>query len=500
MKGHTRGISHRAAQWLAGLLVAAGLGGCAALQKDGAPAALTDPQTVRLAADIHLAHSGWPQANWWTRFDDPQLTGLITRALQHAPGMRALRERLLQADAGAAGARAATGLNAAATAQLTRNWSNVMGGNVGPIALDTPIPGVGSITSTVQSSTTAVAGVGAAYAFDFWGAGRSAMAAAAGLANAQLAEQAAAELLLSSAIAQNYFSGQATRQKIVLLERMRAVLADSVAAADARKARGLATDTSASKAREQLLATDQLIAAARAEVIVLREQLRALVGAGADDLPPIKTVALPPARSELPATLSYDLLSHRPDLVALRWTLDASLDRVAIAKAAFYPRVDLKAFLGIGRIDLHDLSVTARQFNLIPGVTLPIFNLDLLNAQLQGARAASNAQIEHYNQAILNAVRDVAVAATGVQAAGEQMKLAEAKHRDVQIGAADASARSGRGLASRVAAEQAGLPVLQDDIGLVDLHAKALAAEVALIQALGGGYDAARADRAVATH
>ena len=70
------------------------------------------------------------------------------------------------------------------------------------------------------------------------------------------------------------------------------------------------------------------------------------------------------------------------------------------AKAAFYPSFDIKAFFGFDALHLGDLlDKSSHQFNLIPGVTLPLFDGGRLNANLRTARTASNTLVEQYNQA-----------------------------------------------------------------------------------------------------
>lgn len=61
-------------------------------------------------------------------------------------------------------------------------------------------------------------------------------------------------------------------------------------------------------------------------------------------MPEIKPVALPQVQTGIPATLSYELLARRPDLQAMRWYVQASLDQVDSARALFYPSLISKRF------------------------------------------------------------------------------------------------------------------------------------------------------------
>lgn len=71
------------------------ISGCALVRKDSAPHQQLKPEQIKLADDIHLASSGWPQAQWWKQLNDPQLDALIQRTLSgsHTLAEAKLRER-----------------------------------------------------------------------------------------------------------------------------------------------------------------------------------------------------------------------------------------------------------------------------------------------------------------------------------------------------------------------------------------------------------------------
>lgn len=478
------------ARWILRAVTGAGvalLAGCASLQGDRPAATPTQPAEVRVPANLAHGTADWPASDWWQRFDDPQLDGLIERGLRDAPSMRAVAARSREAAEGVDKVRALTGLTSVGIAALNRQWSKATG-DVLDVPLDINLPFLGNLSAPV-TSTTSVAGVVGMYRLDLWGGERAAVDAALGARAAQRAEAAAARLALSAAIAQTYFGLQTANARVALLERMLAIQRESVAAGRARKVRGLVTDTAIAVPRTQAILTEQLLAAAQAQATATSAALHALVGARADEGFRVAPAAAGTAAVALPKDLPFDLLARRPDLVALRVAVEASYNQIAIAKAAFYPQFNLLGFIGAGHIDLRDLELTRRQFNLVPGVTLPIFNLGLLRANLRSAREGSNALVEQYNQAVLNAVRDVTTAASGLAAADRQEQLQVAKIAQARIGKDDADARARRGLVSRVHAAAAGLPALQEELLLADARGAARIAAVTLIAALGGGYD-----------
>jgi outer membrane protein, multidrug efflux system len=473
------------------LTLLSALSSCALFREDSAPKPLIAPERISLAKDIHLARDGWPPARWWTRYNNTQLNALINRALIDSPNMRVARARVEQARADVLRARAATQFKAAAFGRVFQQWSKA-DGSVGPFSITDPVPGLddSGYNSGARSGTVSSASIVGSYTFDLWGLQRSAVDAAIGAQNAQLAEAAAVELEITTTIAQTYFNMQTTLRKITLLEQTRDIAAESVASMVARQQRGLITQTAVAKVTTELLQTEQLLSLAKAQTVNFREVLRALIGAGANDLAAIEHKPQPQPQPQLPDTLSYALLSHRPDLVVLRWYVESSFDQIDVARAAFYPSFDIKALVGINSIRIDDvLHITSRQFSLVPGLTLPLFDGGQLNANLRKARTTSNTLIEQYNQAVLDAVRDVAVAATQMQSMQELARLEQKKYEEVRIAVYDADAHKERGLISRVAALEARLPLLSEEAQLADTQGKRLAAEISLIKSLGGGYD-----------
>lgn len=381
---------------------ATALSGCALIREDTAAHQQLQPENSQLANDIHLASSGWPQAQWWRQFNDPQLNALIQQTLSgsHTLAEAKLREKKSQSQAELL--EAGSQLQVAALGMLNRQRASA-NGFLGPYALDAPKLGMDG-----PYYTEATIGLFAGIDLDFWGVHRSAVAAAIGAQNAALAETAAVELSLTTGVAQLYYSMQASYQMLDLLQQTRDVVDYAIQAHQSKVAHGLEAKVPYHGARAQMLAVDKQIAAVKGQIKETRESLRALMGVEA--MPDIKSASLPQVNTGIPSTLSYELLARRPDLQAMRWYVQASLNQVDAARALFYPSFDIKAFFGLDSIHLDSLfKNTSKQINFIPGLRLPLFDGGRLNANLASTRAASNILIERYNQSVLNAVRDVAI-------------------------------------------------------------------------------------------
>ncbi|CAD6554995.1 Cation efflux system protein CusC [Paraburkholderia kirstenboschensis] len=474
------GAAFCVAGWLCSSLV-----GCALIHHNGTPYPAISPEQINLADDIHLARDGWPAARWWTRYHDEQLGALIDQALSDAPTMLIARTRVAQARSDVELVRTGSNLQVVALALLDREHVSA-NGFIGPFAMNEPALGL-----TGPWYTEGVVGLGASLSVDIWGKQRAQVAASLGVSNARLAETSAVELEISTDVAQLYYGIQTTYQLLDLLDESHEVAQFSVEAHEARAARGLESRTLLEEARAQQLAIERQTVAAQGQIRQFRESMRALAGAGPNGLPAIEPVALPRSKPALPTTLSYELLARRPDLQAMRWYVEASFDRIDAAKAAFYPSFDIKAFFGYNALHLADLFTHAsQQINLIPGLYLPIFDGGRLNANLSGAREGSNLLIEQYNQAVLNAVRDVAQTGSRLQALDAETELQKQRIESVAFARDSVEAHYQRGLTSRLAALEARQPVIAEQVALLTLKGQMLSQEIALTKSLGGGYRA----------
>ncbi len=423
------------------------------------------------------------QAQWWKQLNDPQLDALIQRTLS---GSHTLAEAKLREEKSAVAGRfvrcrfTITGRSVRDAQPPTRLGERLLS----PYAMDAPALGMDG-----PFYTEATVGLFAGLDLDLWGVHRSAVAAAIGAHNAALAETAAVELSLTTGVAQLYYSMQASYQMLDLLEQTRDVIDYAVKAHQSKVAHGLEAQVPFHGARAQILAVDKQIVAVKGQITETRESLRALIGAGASDMPEIKPVALPQVQTGIPATLSYELLARRPDLQAMRWYVQASLDQVDSARALFYPSFDIKAFFG-WTLSTGYLIQNQSPVQLYPGLKLPLFDGGRLNANLEGTRAASNMMIERYNQSVLNAVRDVAVNGTRLQTLNDEREMQAERVEATRFTLRAAEAAYQRGLTSRLQATEARLPVLAEEMSLLMLDSRRVIQSIQLMKSLGGGYQA----------
>ena len=463
---------------VAGAVLALALAGCAHIPADTGHAAAPDFARAQHDAAIALARDAWPAAQWWTEYKDPQLDDLVARALKDGPTLAVAQARVASARAAVGAERAAEGayLNLDAGLNRQRYSSNGL--------FPEPIGGNFFNDTTLQ--------VKGGYDFDWWGKRRALVAAALGEQNARQAEASLAAQALAASVAQSYFRLQMTWARIDNTDAEAAVWRDLLAGRKERIAHGLATidDQRAAELELGTLAeTSERLATQAARE---REILRALVGAGSDALGTLARRVPAPAADALPARLGMELLARRPDLQAARWRVEASLGRVQASEAAFYPDLNLSAALGLNAISVSKLlQISSRTMLAGAALELPLFDSGRLDAGLGQARAARDEMIADYDEAVVNAVRDVAAEGATLQGIERQRRAhAQAAEASARL-EANAQARFQRGLADRAALLQAKLAVLRQQDAALQLQDAQLQTQVALAKALGGGYRAA---------
>jgi multidrug efflux system outer membrane protein len=456
---------------------AALLAGCVHVPADTSKATGPDFAKARVAPSITLPDGAWPAEQWWQVYQDPQLNTLIQRALQDSPNLAVAQARVTNAQAAVTSQRADEGarldLNTGANRQ--RYSSN---GFFPP-----PLGGAYYNDFSVQAR--------ASYDFDWWGRHRSLIAAALGEANASQAEAAQARQTLAANVAQSYFRLQMLWARQDNVNALTAVQRDLVRDVEARMAHGLVNQDALQRARLDLGTLTEQASRYDTQAAREREALRALIGGDSEALADLARFQPRPADNALPHDLGMELLARRPDLQAARWRVEAQLGRIAASQAAFYPDINLMAGIGLDAVSLGKLLRYPSRTPIAGGtLNLPIFDAGRLKAQLGAARAGRDELLAEYNQAVLDAVRDVAVQGATLQGLAREEETHAAALEAARKLADNAQARLTRGLADRADVLQAKQNMLrQRDTDLVLIDAR-LQAQVLLAEALGGGYHA----------
>ena len=419
--------------------------------------------------------------DWWAAFSDPALTGLIEKALADNPNLKASQARVERAAANIDASRAAEGPQVTGSLELMRQ--RFTGNGLYP----PPLAGSMQSTGTLQAAGS--------WDLDLFGRNRAVLDAAIGAGRAAEADRQAARVLLSSNVARTYLQLARLVEQREIATRSLAQRDETLRLIRQRVGAGIDTNVELRQGEGALPETRQVLEALDEQIVLARHALAALTAQ-----PPTALDALAPRLATLhpvalPATLPADLLGRRADISAARWRVEAATQDVAAARAQFYPNINLSAFIGLSSIGLDRLlRAGSEQYGVGPAIRLPLFDAGRLRANLRGRASDLDLAIETYNGAVVDAVRDVADQLGSLRSIERQRREQEQAQAAAESAYDLATQRYRAGLGSYLNVLTAETNVLAQRRSAADLEARALDTQVALIRALGGGYDAASSE------
>jgi NodT family efflux transporter outer membrane factor (OMF) lipoprotein len=470
-------LASLAARGILTLAIAAALSGCAGLPQPGARPQIASPADYVSSQSLAAPVGVWPAESWWESYGDPQLSSLITEGLAGSPDIAVAEARLRRAQAGAEVADAARKpqVSANATAiQQKHSYNYLTPREVTPQGWDDY--GTASLSFSWQ--------------LDFWGRNRAAIAAATSDMNATRAEAAQARLTIATAIASAY--AELARQHsahdtaVAALE----VRSKTVQLFRQRYDNGLETLGSVRQVEARRSSAEADVLAIEERLTTQRNSIAALVGAGPDRGLAITRPTVDVSRSfALPEHLEAELLGRRPDIVAARMRAESAARRIDQARAEFYPNVNLSTVIGLQSKGLDMLTRSGSSMGSSGyAISLPIFSGGALRGRLHGAEADYAAAVAEYDRAVIQALHELADAATGQKALGPQLE----RTADAVDAAREAwriqSNRYEGGLANYLDVLSAQDDLLANLRAQSDLQSRSFALDVALVRSLGGGY------------
>lgn len=462
------------------VLLALALGGCAQFSELGPraePKTIADYQSAQTLAGTAAA---WPEDTWWKNYGDQQLNALIDEALRGAPSLAAAQARLLKAEGIAQQQGAALLPQVSANASLDHMKQSYNNG----------VP-ADFVPKDYNNETQAT--LNFSYEIDFWGKNRAALAAATSELDAAKADAAQARITLATSIAAAYAEFERLLSQRDTAEAALQVRKETLDLFEQRRLNGLETTGSVKQMQARRAMAEADLLSIGESIDLQRNKLAALAGAGPDRglqlVRPVLDLSKP---FGLPGALPVNLLGRRPDVVAARLRAEAAAKQIKVARAQFYPNVNLKAYFGFQSLGLNLLTSAGSDIGSIgPAISLPIFEGGRLRGQYRSASGSYDEAVANYDSAVTQALQDVADVAVSEKAlSGRLEKVTEAADA-AQDAYRIARNRYEGGLANYLDVLNAQDSLLSNLRDLSTLRSRMFALDVAMVRALGGGYQLA---------
>jgi NodT family efflux transporter outer membrane factor (OMF) lipoprotein len=411
-------------------------------------------------------------SSWWKAYGDAQLDALVEQA-NHA------NQTIQQAEA-----------------QYRESQALLQGAR----AAFFPTVGVGASVQRGRSLTNGTENLGdshgwslqAAWEPDLWGGIRRRNEAASASAEASAADLAAARLAVQAAVVNDYVQLRLADQQKDLFVRTIAGYEKSLALTEAQYRAGIVTRSDVALARNTL-------ASARAQAVdvdLTRRQVEHALAVLVGQAPASFSVEPAPLGTALPQTpvgVPSELLERRPDIAAAERRVAAANAEIGVAIAAWYPNLTLSGTGGYQGGGFGPWFATPeRVWALGASLAATLFDGGARSAQISQARAGLDAAAASYRQTVLSGFQEVEdnLAALGdlEQEGIHEEEAARSAHESEQV--LLAQYRAGTTVYTSVITAQAA--ALTADRAVLQVQGRRYAASVALIKALGGGWNTAR--------
>jgi outer membrane protein, multidrug efflux system len=420
-----------------------------------------------------------PKGEWWDVFHDDELNGLEKDSLAANQTLQAAIGNYNQARAAAA-IQVATLFPTFGTGPSA--YRQRLSGNRPPSGAIPPLQPV------TQNSFTLPFTVG--YEVDLFGQRRRTIESAEASYQASAANLGNVRLVITAELAGDYFSLRQLDSELGILNRTVDALRRGLELVDSRHSGGVASGLDVAQ-EETLLQTT------RTQATLLLQQrkqfedaIAVLVGKPAPDFHiPVRELKAEPPPIDL--GLPSDLLERRPDIAQAERQMAAANAQIGVAKAAYYPSLNLFANGGWQAADIAKLAnVSSTFWALGANVAESIFTGGARRAQVEFAKSGYDVTIANYRQSVLTAFQEVQDDVTGLsvleQARGTQQLAVDAARRTLDL----SEDRYKGGLVSYLDVVTAQQNLLNNEQEAAVIQGQRLVTSVLLVKALGGGWDA----------
>jgi len=474
------------------MLAASALSGCALgdkISKPDAPlpAAFEAPQTASDLAPASLDR-------WWLLFNDAQLTSLIEQALKASPDARSAFYRLGEARADRAevisGVLPQGDIKASGQDEYAGQTFSNLDAGIPPQFAD-------FFTAANGSTQNYNAAFNVTWEIDLYGKNLTAIKAANADFAAARFDYEGTRISLAAEVASDLFQA---RGLAVQLDdaRENETLAKNLAEVARRKAEaGLAATSDAAR-------TESDAAAAAAQTVQIEAQLRGaqrallvLIGKGgapSSDLPIKADVAPPPA---VPAATPGSLLMRRPDVREAQEKIVVAAGQLRIDKLALFPTFTLQPGLSYSKQVESIYTITTKAATGGIGVTVPVFSIPKLLAEVKAQGARGEQAVAAYEKAVESAYGDAEKALTTVEADHRRVALLDHATERSRFAFDAASRGYDLGLIDLTTVIQAEQTWRQTRATYTASEIAALVDTVQTFKALGGGWNAEGAERKI---
>ena len=328
----------------------------------------------------------------------------------------------------------------------------------------------------------------ASYEVDAWGRVRRSVESARATQQATEADLRFVRLSIEATVAIDYFTLRESDQELGILETMIADFTKSLALINSRFRHGLNSDLDVEQAKtilDETKAQQQSLLIQRAQ---LEHAIAVLLGRTVEGFS-LTSQPSNPMPPDIPAGLPSDLLERRPDIAEADRYVAATTAQIGIAKAAYFPQLSLTGVAGYESTNAVSLLNWQNTLaTLGASAVAPIFTGGRLRAGVEQAQAVYRESLAQYEKTVLVAYQEVEDQLAALHYLYGESRSEASAVSDARKTEEIALQRYKAGLVGYLDVVYAQQAVLTNERTAAQISGQQLAASVALIKALGGGW------------
>jgi NodT family efflux transporter outer membrane factor (OMF) lipoprotein len=335
------------------------------------------------------------------------------------------------------------------------------------------------------------------YELDAWGSIRNSVIASQDQASASDADLASIRLSLQAELTNDYFALRGSDEAQKVLDATMIAYQKALYLTKKRFQGGIAPISDVNEAETQLENAKTMASDNRLKRAQLEHAIAVLVGIIPSNfsLPPAKLtknyLAIEP---NIPSTL----LERRPDIIAAEARVHAANANIGVAKAAFFPLINLTGVLGFQSKSLANLISKPSLFWALgapslltltqPLAEVTIFDGGRLRGLLNQAKAQYFETVATYRQTVLTAFQEVEDSLIALHQLDKELKSQKAAAIAARKAWQQELFRYKGGLVTFLQVVIVENIALQSELELVTVRTRRQVASIQLIKALGGGW------------
>ena len=448
-----------------------------------AAACTVGPEYRRPTAPIPAAYkkdAGWREARpaaaidrgaWWSVFKDPVLDALMRQVEVSNQNLKAAEAAFRRAEAVVAQSRATFFPTAEIDGSALRSRSPGFRG------------GGASIASSFRTTGSA------SWIPDLWGRIRRTLESDVATAQASAGDLAAARLATQAQLATAYMQLRVQDELRQLLDRSVKAYAESLRISQNQYDAGIVSASDVAQARTQLESTRSVAVATAIQRAQFENAIAVLIGKPPSEVS-ISPVSDVPPLPDIPAGLPSALLERRPDIAAAERRVAAANAQIGVAETAFFPDIIVTATSGFASTDIAKLlAASNRLWSFGSTLAQTVFDAGLRHAEVEQARADYDRDVALYRQTVLVSLQQVEDQLAALRTMRQQAAALEAAVAASREAERIINNQYLAGTVSYTDVVVAQTAALNNAQAALTVQQSRLVAVVALIEALGGGWE-----------